>query len=911
MDKNFSLFAISPLSSPLPSSYNLLLVALSIAIAMLAAYAALDAAGRISATLGRSQLGWGISGALAMGIGIWAMHFLGMLAFRLPVAVHYDFLIVLASVAPAIVASGVALWLVSRGVLERWTWIGGSLFMGSGIATMHYLGMAAMEMDAAMAYQWPLVALSVAIAIAVSSIGLGLVFSLRDENTPQQTQRRLVAALLMGSAIPTMHYTGMAAVQFLPTDTTVIEAALQPPENDILLVIGVVIGTVIILGIVLLSAFFDRQLDVQKAYNTALAESQQYLNRILQGIQVGVLVIEKPLQIKSSNQAALGLLQVSQVSELQTVLDQRKALQADSEAASAPVETDEIPPSLRMALTPVIEAISTQQSLNNVVINISTVVGQRQTALLVNAVAVPATDQSTAQTILTFSEITELKQAEQRLQASEAQFRSLARQEELLNQVSTQIRQSLDLQTILQTAVREVRQLFATDRALIYQFDAQWCGQVVLEEVLAPWPSTLGEAADDCFPKECLARYQQGQIRTIHNIEEAGLDPEHLRFLRRLQVQANLIVPIQVQDQLWGLLIVHQCDRPRHWQPQEEELLTRLGIQLGIAIQQSDLYAQAEQSARQAQAQAQQLRESQQQLQQKATDLQQALKELQGLQIKLVHSEKMSSLGQLVAGIAHEINNPVNFIHGNLSCLQEYTEDLFKLLSLYQQELPEPSLALSKAIQSTDLDFLQEDWVKILNSMGVGTQRIRQIVLSLRNFSRLDEADFKAVDIHEGLESTLLILQHRFKARPQRPEITVVQHYGDLPLVECYPGQLNQVFMNILANAADALDSCQDAADGPGNRTKADQITLTTHRVDDRWVEIIIADNGPGIPKSLLTKVFDPFFTTKPMGKGTGMGLSISYQIIAEKHGGKLLCASSPGQGTTFTIRIPIQQKPA
>ena len=240
-----------------------------------------------------------------------------------------------------------------------------------------------------------------------------------------------------------------------------------------------------------------------------------------------------------------------------------------------------------------------------------------------NAIPLTLSNSSVTQMVCTFNEITELKRTEEKLKESETQFRNLAAQEELLNHLSTQIRQSLELPSILQTAVCEIRKIFETDRTVIYQFDLNWRGKVIVEDLAAPWSPTIGEAADDCFPKECLDRYRNGGIRAINNILEAELDPDHLQFLQRLQVQANLIVPIIVCNQLWGLLIVHQCSRPRVWQEEEGNLLYRLGIQLGIAIQQSDLYTQSEESALQAQAQAQQLRESETRLKQQAEALQQ------------------------------------------------------------------------------------------------------------------------------------------------------------------------------------------------------------------------------------------------------------------------------------------------
>jgi signal transduction histidine kinase len=294
-------------------------------------------------------------------------------------------------------------------------------------------------------------------------------------------------------------------------------------------------------------------------------------------------------------------------------------------------------------------------------------------------------------------------------------------------------------------------------------------------------------------------------------------------------------------------------------------------------------------------------------VEERTTELKNALEELQRTQSQVIQSEKMSSLGQLVAGVAHEINNPVNFIHGNLTHVQEYTQDLLALVQLYQQYDPNPAVEIQTVAEDIDLEFLQSDLPKMLSSMKVGTERIRQIVLSLRNFSRVDEAEFKNVDIHEGIDSTLMILQHRLKAKPEQPEIEVIKNYGNVPLVECYAGQMNQVFMNILVNAIDALEenntkrSYQEIEENPS------RIKIRTSVINSKWLEVAIADNGVGIPKEFQQRIFDPFFTTKPVGKGTGMGMSISYQIITKKHGGKLDCFSTPGVGTEFIIQIPLQ----
>lgn len=284
----------------------------------------------------------------------------------------------------------------------------------------------------------------------------------------------------------------------------------------------------------------------------------------------------------------------------------------------------------------------------------------------------------------------------------------------------------------------------------------------------------------------------------------------------------------------------------------------------------------------------------------RATLLSQTIQDLKQTQGKLVQAEKMSSVGQLVAGVAHEINNPINFIHGNLDHVNEYTQDLLNLLELYQQQHREPSPEIQAQREAIDLEFLMADLPKVLDSMRMGTDRVRGIVQSLRNFSRVEQAPVKEVDIHEGIDDTLLILHHRLKESGAKKEIQVVKQYGKLPLVECYTGQLNQVFMNILSNAIDALDSARDNQQEP-------TIVIISEMLDNHHVVIRIADNGPGIPPAIKNRLFDPFFTTKPVGKGTGLGLSISYQIVVEKHGGLLKCQSEPDRGSEFWVEIPVR----
>lgn len=324
---------------------------------------------------------------------------------------------------------------------------------------------------------------------------------------------------------------------------------------------------------------------------------------------------------------------------------------------------------------------------------------------------------------------------------------------------------------------------------------------------------------------------------------------------------------------------------------QQEEVLSRVKLHLKL----SDL--------------AQQLEQKNVQLEQKVAEVSFAYDELKQMQIKLIQNEKLSSLGEMVAGIVHEINNPVNFIYGNLIHANEYTQEVLTLLHLYQEEYPNPTPRIQEQQELADLDFIEHDLLKLLNSMNFGARRIREIIKSMRIFSRVDDAKMIEVDIHECIDSTLTILNYRLKAQPEHPAIQVVKQYGLLPPVECYGGQINQVFMNIVANAIDALDEYNQQRSFAEIEKEPSRIEIYTQTIGDDWVTIHIADNGPGICEQVKSKLFEPFFTTKPSGKGTGLGLSISHQIIVEKHGGSLYCESTPGEGTEFVIQIPIQQR--
>jgi two-component system, NtrC family, sensor kinase len=349
--------------------------------------------------------------------------------------------------------------------------------------------------------------------------------------------------------------------------------------------------------------------------------------------------------------------------------------------------------------------------------------------------------------------------------------------------------------------------------------------------------------------------------------------------------------PVFNEDNISGVIVFFT----KTIQHPNESLLT-LMLNIGSQIGQFIVRKQAEKALQEFTIQLQQQAERERLINQK---LEKAFNELQQTQGQLVQNEKMSSLGKLVAGIAHEINNPVTFIHGNITYAQDYIEDVLKLLNLYQIYYPNPEEIIQTTMEQLDLDFLIKDLSKLFESMKTGTERIRQIVFSLRTFSRLDEAEFKTVNIHEGIDSTLVILQHRLHLTDKRPAITVKKNYGDLPKIDCFAGHMNQVFMNIFNNAIDALEE---------NGAKNPTIWVETEKINANEIAIRIRDNGIGICPSVKPRIFDPFFTTKPIGQGTGMGLATSYQIITQKHGGKLECNSTLGKGTEFVITIPVHQ---
>ncbi|MFB2919108.1 PAS domain S-box protein [Aerosakkonema funiforme] len=492
-------------------------------------------------------------------------------------------------------------------------------------------------------------------------------------------------------------------------------------------------------------------------------------------------------------------------------------------------------------------------------------------------------------------EITALKRAETALKEKVAR-------EKLLNQLVSQIRTSFDLDKILVTVVSSLQNLLNVDSCAFSWYRAyssnlpasrEEDGEVweIVHEAKKPHIASLIGIYPTQAYGSITQRLIEGKIIRVNEVTTCG-DPELQQACMSFGYTSAIAIPIMTNSGEIGTIGCYHSTGVRPWTDAELEFLQAVCNQLAIAISQAELYNQATQTALVAQ--------------EKARLLEATLSELKSAQLQLIQSEKMSSLGQMVAGIAHEINNPVSFIYGNIDHASRYISDLLSLVELYAQHYPQPADAITDFEEDIDLDFLKLDLPKLLGSMKIGATRIQEIVRSLRTFSRLDEAEKKAIDLHEGLDSTLRLLEHRLSEKSGHRAIQVIKNYGNLPLAECYAGQLNQVFMNLLTNAIDAIEETYQGRSYESIKANPGKITITTQLKNSARVIIKISDNGAGIPESVKKRLFDPFFTTKAVGKGTGLGLSISYQIVVERHSGELRCVSSPGKGTEFAIEIPL-----
>jgi len=491
---------------------------------------------------------------------------------------------------------------------------------------------------------------------------------------------------------------------------------------------------------------------------------------------------------------------------------------------------------------------------------------------------------------------------------------------------------------VLNEITDEIRNFLGADRTIVAQEDRAWTGLIVAESVVDPSLSLRGTLfRDPCSEARDAEAYRAGEVKAIDNVDDSTLSADQRDALARLRIKSALIVPIlheatptanpsavlsgseddtQAPCELWGLLVAHRCDRPRPWRPAEIETLQRLSVQLGIAMQQIALIRQLSDSELEARS--------------KARSLANTLDRLKQTQMQLVQSEKMASLGQMVAGVAHEINNPLSFIYSNLNCVTDYTEDLLAVAARSTSGADaDTGDAAAEDADEVDLDFIQEDFPKLIASMQAGANRIRDIVLSLRNFAHLDESDRKVVQVCDSLDSTIGLLMERLQPKG-RPAIALETDYApDLPEIDVYPRSLHQTFFNIMLNAIEALEAnleletdFQPVLSIRAFLQPVEKADFAAHDRDGRadsagaapapraWVTIEIADNGLAVQPDARDRVFDPFFTTKPIGQGTGLGLPQAHQTIVEQHGGKLDLKLDRAGWKVFAIALPVRAHP-
>lgn len=475
--------------------------------------------------------------------------------------------------------------------------------------------------------------------------------------------------------------------------------------------------------------------------------------------------------------------------------------------------------------------------------------------------------------------------------------------------ITNQIRRSLDFSVICQTVTTEMRHILAADRVAIYQFNSDWSGRFTFDTAGPEWISLVEAQQDsDLISKNvsnCSVRllntgaadthlqvtyggaFVQGEVfRVCEDIYDADFSDCYIEVLESYQARAYAIIAIYLDNQLWGLLAAYQNSEPRQWQDNEVQLLVQVAEQLGIALKQAEYVCT---------------------IQQQTTELNQTIHQLKQSQAQLVHSEKMASLGQLVAGIAHEINNPINFIQANLFHVENYVSSILTLVQTTQSITVADNNTASPPESEVDLDFIIEDLPRIVASMCAGSTRIRNIVNSLRNFSRLGESGTKRVDVHEGIESTLVVLSHQLAASSKHPRIEVTKDYGDIPPVECDPAQINQVIFAVLTNAIYSVKTaCQVGRIGTQSSGQLPQLCISTRTNELNQAVIRIQDNGVGIEEKHRSKVFDYFFTTKPVGEGSGLGLAIARQIVEDNHKGMLRLDGDVEQGIALVISLPI-----
>ncbi|MGB3309183.1 MAG: MHYT domain-containing protein [Nodosilinea sp.] len=832
--------------------YNAGLIGLSLGVAALASFTTLRL-GRQILSIERYKWSWLVGGGLAMGIGIWATHFIGMLALELPMPVTYDIVMTGLSLVSAVLAASVALALVSRPNLS-WPGLGlGGLVMGLAIAWMHYTGMAAMEMSAHLSYHWPLVALSVVIAVVASTAALGLnLWPQRHPELPLPWFTKLSVPTL-GVAIGGLHYTAMAATVFQPNDLIINEGGLLSLEAR-WLALALGLGVATILLITLIALRINRRLTQERLQEVALANSEQRFRALIREMAVGALLLNAEGEILIRNQAAQQLLHLPEGGNDPLVFGQ-----------SGYVQHEDGTPFLAADL-PVQRAIAKKTPLGEVVIGVSATQADPPRWLLVNVDPQLNEAGQVERVVCTCSDITMQKQAE-------VAVRAVANREKAVMQIVQRMRQTLDLEAIFAATTEELQQVLSCDRVWIYRFNPDWSGTVVAEALTDPMAlSTMATAAvsdrligqDDCgvrqlqsgdlddgyllFEDTYLQETQAEtyrQDRTYHRVNDIytkGFNTCYLEFLERWQVRAYVIVPIFAGSQLWGLLGIYAHHHPRTWTRNEVKMVLQVGTHLGTAVQQADL-----------------LRQTQQQAQALAL-------------AKRTADAASQAKGDFLASMSHELRTPLNAILGFTQILHD----------------------------DDSLDAAHRDLISIVNRSGNHLLGLVNNVLSLAkveaNKITLNEGAF---DLHQLLQAVDDLLQ--LKAEIKGIQLEVVQP-PDLPhQLWADEGKLRQILINLIGNAIKFTP--QGSVVVRSRLQRNFDNPTQPYRLD-----IVVQDTGVGIGEEEIDCLFQPFYQTQSgrrSAEGTGLGLSLSYNF-AQLMGGDITVTSQPEVGSTFWVSLPV-----
>ena len=776
-----------PLIAALSGSYDYRLVALSVMIAILASYAALDLGGRVTASRGRVQFTWLMGGSFAMGMGIWSMHYIGMLAYSLPVIVHYHWPTVLISLVAAILASAVALFVVSRNTMGPISMAIGGLLMGSGIASMHYVGMGAMRLPAMCQYAVWIVVLSVVLAIVISLVALWLTFHLRGQ-TKSMGRRKLVSAILMGSAIPVMHYTGMAAVTFRAMDEPVDLS--HSVEISSLGIVGIGGVTFMVLILVILTSFLDRRFS---AHSLELQHERDLLRILLDNIPDYIYFKGADNEFILINKALALWFGIN-----------------DPEDARGRSPGDYFDPDTAARLRSDDQNILTSgQPIISKIVQVTRSGVSRWMAMT----KVPVRDASSGKSLIVgiSRDITEWKETMEQLRKSEASFR-------LLFSAIPYAACVCDRQTL---AILEAN----TAATWMYGYSPQEFHNLCLSDFL---PDSDRERL-----KSSLETLGEGSF-------PSGGWKHLTKDGRILDVEIALHV-IEFYDRITILCVV------------------------------------------------------------------QDVSERKRLEVDLRHSQKLEAVGQLAAGIAHEINTPIQYIGDNLRFLCDSFRDYQALYTQYERlligalggQIPtDLSDQVSRAKEDIDIEYLNREVPKALEQSLDGVERVATIVRAMKAFAHPGGDGKKTADLNQALSNALIVANNELKYVAD-----VVTDFAELPPVWCNLGDLNQVFLNLLVNAAHAIGDVVKTRGGRG------EIRIRT-QCENNQVIVSISDTGCGIPAATQARVFEPFFTTKEVGKGTGQGLAIAHNIVVERHGGRITFEPNLPEGTTFLISLPIGGTP-